>query len=545
MTSRNIIKLSVPRCSNTYGSSPCTASGSGDEKCYQTYKTCADKENFNLNDSLDLYFIGSIAALPTDFNCIPYLESVRVSPPVLQVTGLALQNKATVSIADFAHSDRLDVDKYLADRTFDPMTRGTFWPRFLYRFEYELNNAKVNLYFGEVTTLAELNALTSYEYLLKSWSLDDTTVSLSLADKLSLLEPNKAKSVVPSKGKLANNIGVGLEYITIDSTDLDEYPSSGVVRIDDEFIGYSYRAGELLTAIDRGRYGSTIAEHDQGAGVQLVTNYALVTLPNFIEQILELFIDSADIDDAQIDTELASFYSAALMTGRLSDPGENLQQVINDFCDFFRIRIFDDPVSKKIKINALTPNSLASVATFTDDNIIKIHSTKLSSEHRITRYAVYHNVRDHSQNLDATKGYDFITAFSDEEAGGEFMHGQHSSKIHFGRWLDSCQQYVNTMISRTFQSFKDDVWEVSFDIFHASLGSVALGDHITLSTDRLLDQSGQNLSMLMWVRSIVHDYDRGTVRILAQQQHLVSNYSTIGSSTLIKSASDPEVARIF
>ena len=43
----DIVEIDVPRCVNTYGVSPCTATGSGDDKCYNTLATCQDLPNYN------------------------------------------------------------------------------------------------------------------------------------------------------------------------------------------------------------------------------------------------------------------------------------------------------------------------------------------------------------------------------------------------------------------------------------------------------------------------------------------------------------------
>ena len=43
----HIIEIDVPRCINVHGSSPCTASETGNAKCYNTRTTCNDLENYN------------------------------------------------------------------------------------------------------------------------------------------------------------------------------------------------------------------------------------------------------------------------------------------------------------------------------------------------------------------------------------------------------------------------------------------------------------------------------------------------------------------
>lgn len=41
-----LVEIVLPRCINTYGVAPCTATGSGDEKCYNCRATCQDVNNY-------------------------------------------------------------------------------------------------------------------------------------------------------------------------------------------------------------------------------------------------------------------------------------------------------------------------------------------------------------------------------------------------------------------------------------------------------------------------------------------------------------------
>ena len=54
-----IVEIVQPLCVNTFGVSPCTATG---EKCYNTRSTCKDVPNYNGSGSLSLYFAkGNVA----------------------------------------------------------------------------------------------------------------------------------------------------------------------------------------------------------------------------------------------------------------------------------------------------------------------------------------------------------------------------------------------------------------------------------------------------------------------------------------------------
>jgi hypothetical protein len=41
-----VVKITLPKCANTHGTSPCTATQTGDAKCFNTFSTCNDPPNF-------------------------------------------------------------------------------------------------------------------------------------------------------------------------------------------------------------------------------------------------------------------------------------------------------------------------------------------------------------------------------------------------------------------------------------------------------------------------------------------------------------------
>lgn len=43
-----ILSIKLPRCANTFGNAPCTATGSGDAKCLNTFATCKDRDNYRV-----------------------------------------------------------------------------------------------------------------------------------------------------------------------------------------------------------------------------------------------------------------------------------------------------------------------------------------------------------------------------------------------------------------------------------------------------------------------------------------------------------------
>jgi len=87
----HLVEIVQPFCDNTYGTAPCTASGTDDEKCYNTRATCQDPDNFALTaGGLSLYFSnGEVAEQKIDGApyVIPSLVSVSTSPTRVNLAG--------------------------------------------------------------------------------------------------------------------------------------------------------------------------------------------------------------------------------------------------------------------------------------------------------------------------------------------------------------------------------------------------------------------------------------------------------------------------
>ena len=54
-----VVEVDLDKCTRTYGVSPCTASGSSGNECYNTYATCQDTANFFASTSSGLSFVNA------------------------------------------------------------------------------------------------------------------------------------------------------------------------------------------------------------------------------------------------------------------------------------------------------------------------------------------------------------------------------------------------------------------------------------------------------------------------------------------------------
>ena len=151
----NWVEIELDRCANTYGDafeSPtglCTAvvGVDGAQKCFNSWETCQDQDNY-VKAPFWVRFAEPVSNLPRNalFNedglatFLPFLDKISHSPSLPDPgESMGLRVQLTVSLMDGPHHDR-GVDKYVDERTYDPMRQGTFlrkmkarWPHYIGR----------------------------------------------------------------------------------------------------------------------------------------------------------------------------------------------------------------------------------------------------------------------------------------------------------------------------------------------------------------------------------------------------------------------------
>ena len=169
------VEVDVDQCQLTYGLGLCTAllGTTGLTKCFNTFKTCQDKLNYDLG-SLTYKFYMPQSNLPKEAGVFPCLTSVsesvgevNIAGTNTDVKGLGKREKITFNCKDFPYGDQY-TDKYASERVsgaaqssgvgYDPYERGTFFGKLRARWPYYAGRAcRVNeAYFDNVFKWARM-----------------------------------------------------------------------------------------------------------------------------------------------------------------------------------------------------------------------------------------------------------------------------------------------------------------------------------------------------------------------------------------------------
>lgn len=120
------VKLTLDLCNNTFGSAPCTATGTGDKKCFNTYATCKDRANYS-RGTKDYRFCTN-GKMPFNNGERPYIASVTQLPTEIS-NSLPVLGRVKVRFHDEPDTD-VGIDPYVTNRS---SVQGTFWRKLIKR----------------------------------------------------------------------------------------------------------------------------------------------------------------------------------------------------------------------------------------------------------------------------------------------------------------------------------------------------------------------------------------------------------------------------
>lgn len=458
-----IVEIDQPFCNHTYGESPCTAvlGVTGPEKCHNTYATCQSASNYDPGVKT-LRFCNSLENLPRDVNYFPALTAVDCVPTQLNIAGadpsstpLGRRAKVAIKMRDFPYHDRL-VDKYALTRGYDPLTRGTFWTKWIARNPYHVN-LPVRVKYGLVGQ--DPASMQTKSYLLDSISgPSNGEMAIVAKDVLKLTDNDRATAPRPNVGALVGALGVGDTAFNLAPSGAGAaYDLLGWVRIGSELMTYS-RSGDSFN-IGRGAFDTKPQTANAGALVQQVAHlHGRVDSVMYDLCTVYAAIPAANITFSDWQDEAGRWLSGCIVDAFISEP-TGVAQLLGELTQQCSVNIWWDERAAQVRFQAIRPlQNSETVPLLTDKfNILKGSLAQTEkSDQRITEVWYYYNQRNPAQAVDEVSNYGNLKIKIDAAAESANQYDDVRVKQIFCRWFSSANgSEVIKASARILARFRD------------------------------------------------------------------------------------------
>ncbi len=540
------IEIDVDFCNLTYGSAPCTAAldALNVRKCYNTFKTCQDKDNIDLG-VLTFRFCTGSSDLPKGQTYFPAVRNIREEDTTVNLAGsdpklsaFGRRAKVTVDLLDFTYHDRL-TDKYQTERLsgiaqtdeagYDPETRGSFarklksrWPHFAGRPLRVIDGTITNGAFVEdqrrhyVLTEFDITKPGAWRFVGK--------------DILDLAKNENALAPAPSKGKLSAKVESDDTSLTlIPSTVGDEYAASGWATIGNEIISFD-RAGDVLTLSGRGLLGTEAQTHDVDATVQQCLRVDRERIDTTIETLLTDFapIPASYIPTSEWNAETDEWAPGTVLDAIITRPTE-VSKLIAEIMPI-GVSVYWNPNTQKVGYKLNRPIDDDTTWEIADGDILEISRDDRDKE-RLTEVLFW------SQQIDPTAGTDdgnFIRGeFSlDADAKDPRAYGDTKVKKQAIRWLNQgADATVRIASIRYLQRFSEPPTRFKITVKDRKYRAAGLTDVVYLTSTETADVTGNPSREAYQIVSKSRPTSDGEVTFMVQRYLLIGNFGRFSENT--------------
>lgn len=488
-------KITMGYCALVAGVGACTATETGDDKCFNTRASCNDPLNFD-GTTKQYKFCQPVSDLPRGTGMFPCIKGDIQKSPTSITAGKGLGNRAVVKIQfnDFPHHDR-GIDPYVDERTYDPMERGTFWGKFLTRNPY-YENKEIEIDYGYLTyPFSEDNFKSQKLDIVDMSGVNNGVITVTAKDILVRTYEQKAQYPQISNGKLLANIDASTLSATLTPTGIgdDEYPASGTLSVGKEAITFT-RIGDALTFQARNEWGTEAKTHKAGDTVQVCAAWDETSIIDALDEILTTGagIPSANIPTAEWTAERDLWMVNSKVTGILMKP-EPVLKVIGEWCECFMFDLWWDVDSSTIKLKALSPEPAGeSVELLTEKKNIKQNSVKITrkSKDRFTEIRVAYNKFDFSEKNEIEQ-FQSVHVSTDPSRSSADKYGTNSVKTILCRWFNSAP-LASQLAGRTLARFSDTPEVITFTLDQKDHGKAVVAGRVAINSWQFQDFTGGN-----------------------------------------------------
>lgn len=516
-----IVEIEQPFCTLTHGTAPCTATETGDAKCFNTRSSCNDTANFD-KGSLSLYFSrGNIAdRLDGPDFIYPFLSSVSTTPTKINLAGMnpnakGLGTRALCKIVfiDAPNSDRV-VDPYISDRTYSGLDRSSFWPKWMARNKYRAGT-KINIYDGYAGQA--LAAMRKRVYFLEKITGPDASgrIVFNGVDILSRLEGRKATAPKISTGELYADITATDTSFEVTDAVLADYSASGTLNIQTEVMTYTSTAtstnGITFSGVTRGTDNSTAASHSAGGVVQECLRVTNQVANDVVEDLLLNYagVDAAWLDTANWQIEADSYLLTYTVTTLITKPTA-VDTLISELQQQVLFYLWWDEVAALVKMKAIR-GVTEDPPTLTDENHIIAGSFSVTEmpKMRASQVWVSYDQIDRTKAVKDDHNWQSVKVIVDLSSEGSDKYDEKSAKKIYGRWISTSALALSTA-SKLSVRYVDVPRQCVFSLDAKDRDRFGVGDQAKISHYSLIDDNGEN-DVRTWTITSTEEIIQGEV----------------------------------
>ena len=539
------IEIDQDRCDNIYGTAPCTATGTPDEKCYNTWKTCQDKLNYVDGTPLTVRLAVPSQSLARDIYAVPIVQSIQCSASRANIGARSSRDKAlgkrsalTATCGDAPHSDAL-VDPYLDGRSWDPLERGTWWTKQLARNYY---NGRPARYIKGYADQALVDMEHRHFVVDKIDGPDSNgTVVIRALDVLRLADDDKAQGPAPSRGRLRDALAVsGETSIWIEDATAADYPllssvfteggAYGLVRIGDEIIRYTAvddSTGDVeLSIAGRGMRDTDAAEHAIADSVQWCLEFDEIAGWRVAYILLTAFggVPAAYIDEVEWEAEASVWLAGQIVSRTLTEP-VGVTTLVGELCEQCGFAVWWEEREQEIRFQAVRPVAVdETIAEITEANNLVQRQTALRSrpEERASQVWISYDLVRATAPTQDRSSYRRHRLHIDADSASTREYGDAPIVEIYSPWIVSDAQ-ARIVASRRLARIRDNPEYATFSLA-AKDGDIAIADVIWLRFAGLVDAFGSPIRRLYQIISVA-PVSESIIRCEAQVYEFVERYA--------------------
>jgi hypothetical protein len=480
-----------------------------------------------------------------------------MSPSVLTPgQGLGIRSKVSVTLQDHPYSD-VGIDPYLSDRTYDPMTRGSFWSKLIARWPfYEGNIARVKTGY-----LDSANSYDASNFITRTYAIDTASgpnskgqVQLVMKDLLKFADREKAQVPTQSQATLTSTINsTATSFSVTDPNDdiKDAYTAGQTyIRVDDEIMlltGYSGASSPYTATVTRASLpsvygGSVTAEgHDAEATVQNCHFYNAQEVDDIVNHLL---VTTAGISTAYtptsdwqsvIDFGLQNYTFSALIT----EP-TGVNDLLSELTEH-TIMIWWNERDSEIQMRSIIQLGQDHGPFNDTDNIIaESVNVNRDDKARISQVWVAYGHRSPVLEMDELKNFSAVKVSVDLDAESANEYNQKKVKRIWSRWLHLDKGSVASEIAnRLLRNYKDTKHIITMDLDPKD-DDAWTGDIVGLATRQIQDATGSTPERDYRVLEVAEKFTGDSVKYSYTLQSIGGVSGVIGSRYgLITPNTDP------